>query len=152
MKARDLALASLLLGCASDPTPEERLAGTWAYEESGGCVRAFDFDGERFAFLRACALQGGGFGVERDEGTFSANGSELDISVARSSCSDRGPRVLIGYELGDDWLAIDSADGATRTVYERADESSGDDGMIGAQATFGCWRGETLEPHAVEAL
>ena len=148
-------LALALAACASDPTPAERLAGTWAYEDSDGCLRAFDFDGDRFAFLHICELAGGGFGVERDEGTFAVSGSRLDVRVVRNSCPDRNPRASIGYELGDDWLAIDSADGTSRVVYDRVDESSGgeDDDTLGVSATFGCWNAnDVLEPHAVEAL
>lgn len=148
------------VSCGADgggASPAERLDGLWLRDDAlTACTRFLGFTASNGVAVvqMVCELNDGTLGAQIRVGTFEADSGSITINFEESSCpgESRAPDVL-RYELDGSQLALGFADGLV--VYERSRVSrdEGDDGLLGAAVTFGCFdEAGFFEPRAVQPI
>ena len=129
-------LAALLAGCGGDTkSDEERLQGTWVYEEDDGiCSLALVFDGDKFTTYDSCVLEDDSIGMEVESGPFTVDGDEFTWTSESSSCedADRNPETVRFELVSGDKLRLTTPDGIVVLERKKSRPTTG-------QAEFGCW-------------
>jgi hypothetical protein len=127
-------------GAEDEPTPEEEVQGVWFVEtpDRFNCLvgLVLEADGVYEQDL-VCSLEGGGYGIQVEIGSWSLIGKRIRFLPERSSCANGGT-VLSRYasydKVSDDVLRLVWPDGVV--VFDRAGDG---DGMAGLAAAFGCF-------------
>lgn len=144
----------LFAACGGDGDDEQTIVGDWVYEHDNGyeCATLVSFydDGD-FELDVACALSGGGYGVEAHLGTYEQGDGKVTIRTTHSTCpGDVAETWEQRYSFRGDQLQI--SDNAGSLILEPL-EDGGDGPGGGAELHAGCWADDgTFTPSALTEL
>lgn len=135
MRNAILGLVLLSVGCgSSDGGGAPTLDGIWQVQLANGCTGTYAFKGTTYSDNIICPLANGNYGVEVEDGTFSASASALDLVPTASSCVAHAVNGTDPYSLQGSQLVITFD--ATQVIFEKVSAMpiSG-----GAVIEDGCW-------------
>lgn len=111
-------------GCG-EPSPSDRLQGTWFVPSSNQCGPAVTFMDDRFQFAIVCLTSSTSAVADIEQGTFSASGTTVDVSMTRASCPATADRSLsLAYKFSGDTLIFTEPTGLLSLTRDTAPAGS----------------------------
>jgi hypothetical protein len=133
MKRALVLIAFAALGCGSS-SPQDALQGSWITDPSAQCALGIAFDGSDVTLARACATGAASGEAEETIGTFTADGSTIDMVFNRSSCTlaPEDKHLSSSYDFTGGLLRLSDSSGVILLQRNNDPASSG-------TITLGCF-------------
>jgi hypothetical protein len=144
MKRVVLGLAMLVAACGGDDAEGPALtSNTWVAVLPGefDCAVGLYFgtDGA-YEYRVVCALEGGGLGIQSDQGEYEVEGSRVHFFPMYSSCADRdGEPFTDHWVIDNDQLTLTEPEGTFVLDPYTDDSVAGHNGSNSSVGKFGCW-------------